>query len=46
MKITFLPQNITREAEAGETILMAAVKAGVNIGCLLYTSNEVILEVE
>ena len=31
MKITFLPQNITWEAEAGETILMAAVKAGVNI---------------
>lgn len=31
MKITFLPQNITWEAEAGETILEAAVKAGVNI---------------
>ena len=31
MKITFLPQNITWEAEAGETILQAAVKAGVNI---------------
>ena len=31
MKITFLPQNITCEAEAGDTILQAAVKAGVNI---------------
>lgn len=31
MKITFLPQNITWEAEAGDTILQAAVKAGVNI---------------
>ncbi|QHI72948.1 2Fe-2S iron-sulfur cluster-binding protein [Aminipila terrae] len=31
MKITFLPQNITWEATAGETILQAAVKAGVNI---------------
>lgn len=31
MKITFLPQNITWEASAGETILQAAVKAGVNI---------------
>lgn len=31
MKITFLPQNITWEANAGETILQAAVKAGVNI---------------
>ena len=31
MKITFLPQNITWEANTGETILQAAVKAGVNI---------------
>ncbi|WP_419023197.1 ASKHA domain-containing protein [Emergencia sp.] len=31
MKITFLPQNITWEAITGETILQAAVKAGVNI---------------
>ena len=31
MKITFLPQNITCEAEAGDTILQAAVKAGVNM---------------
>ncbi len=31
MKITFLPQNITWEAEPGETILQAAVKAGVSI---------------
>lgn len=31
MKITFLPQNITWEATPGETILQAAVKAGVNI---------------
>ncbi|MGN0659920.1 MAG: ASKHA domain-containing protein [Emergencia sp.] len=31
MKITFLPQNITCEAAPGDTILQAAVKAGVNI---------------
>ncbi|MBR5315857.1 MAG: DUF4445 domain-containing protein [Firmicutes bacterium] len=31
MNITFLPQNITWEATPGETILQAAVKAGVNI---------------
>ncbi len=31
MKITFLPQNITWEANTSETILQAAVKAGVNI---------------
>ncbi|MGC2871998.1 ASKHA domain-containing protein [Ihubacter sp. mB4P-1] len=31
MKITFLPQNITWEAEEGETILQAAAKAGVSI---------------
>ena len=31
MKITFMPQNVTWEAEEGETILQAAVRAGVNI---------------
>lgn len=31
MKITFLPQNITWDAAPGETILQAAVKAGVSI---------------
>ena len=31
MKITFLPQNITWEAQPGETILQAAAKAGVSI---------------
>ncbi|MGF6375866.1 uncharacterized 2Fe-2S/4Fe-4S cluster protein (DUF4445 family) [Clostridiales Family XIII bacterium PM5-7] len=31
MNITFLPQQITWEAKAGETILQAAVNAGVNI---------------
>ena len=31
MKITFLPQALTGEAEEGETILQAAIKAGASI---------------
>ncbi|MEG1469660.1 MAG: ASKHA domain-containing protein [Anaerovoracaceae bacterium] len=31
MKITFMPQNITATANKGETILEAAIRAGVNI---------------
>ena len=48
MKIHFLPDDITIEAEAGETLLDVAERAGVCIptGCLMGSCHACEVEVD
>ena len=48
MKITFLPDNLTAEAEPGEPLLEVAQRAGVFIptGCLMGSCHACEVELE
>lgn len=48
MKIKFLPDNITVEAEAGEPLLEVALRAGITIptGCLMGHCHACEVEVD